>query len=274
MRFADLHVHTICSDGTLTPAELVQEALKRKLAAVAIVDHDTTDGLPEALTAASATDLEVIPGIELTAQHANQEIHLLGYFLDYRNPQLAEKLQIIRANRIQRVYQIVDNLKNLGVDLNPQTVFSISGNSTVGRMHIARALVKEKLVSSIPEAFAKYIGDRSPAYVLGFRLLVSEAIQLIREAEGIAVLAHPYLLRNDDLISEFKGYGLGGLEVYYPEHSQSMVNFYLGLAKRLDLLVTGGTDFHGSAKPDLKLGMIKLPMELVEKLRQAKNAGS
>jgi predicted metal-dependent phosphoesterase TrpH len=270
MKFADLHVHTSCSDGTFSPQELVQEALKRKLSAVAIVDHDTVEGISGAIDAAAGLDLEVVPGIELTAQHDHQEIHLLGYFFDYRNQALLEKLKEVRANRIQRVYRIVENLKGLGVSLDPETVFSISGKATVGRMHIARALVKEKIVGSLPEAFVKYIGDKSPAYVLGFRLSVAEAIRLIQGAGGVAVLAHPYLLRNDNLIAEFCGYGLEGIEVYYPEHSQSMVNFYLDLAKRLNLLVTGGTDFHGSAKPDLKLGMIKFPLELVEKLRQAK----
>jgi 3',5'-nucleoside bisphosphate phosphatase len=270
MKFADLHVHTSCSDGTFTPGELVKEALKRKLSAVAIVDHDTTEAIEEATAHAGGTDLEVIPGIELTAQHDNQEVHLLGYFLDYRNNQLQEMLKSVRLNRIQRVYQIVENLKGLGVNLNPEVVFGISGKATVGRMHIARALLKEKLVGSLSEAFARYIGDKSPAYVLGFRLSVPEAIKLIQSSGGVAVLAHPYLLHNDDLITEFSGYGLEGLEVYYPEHSQSMINFYSDLAKRLNLLVTGGTDFHGSAKPDLKLGMIKLPLELVEKLRQAK----
>jgi len=270
VKFADLHVHTSCSDGTFTPAQLIKEALARGLSALAIVDHDTTEAQEEAMAQATGTGLEVIPGIELTARHENQEIHILGYFLDYRNQELLEKLKSVRLNRIQRVYQIVKNLEELGLKLNPEAVFSISGKATVGRMHIARALVKEGLVDSTAEAFRRYIGDKSPAYVLGFRLSVPEAIQLIQASGGVAVLAHPYILHNDALITEFAGYGLQGLEVHYPEHSQSMVNFYLDLAKKLNLLVTGGTDFHGSAKPEIKLGMIKIPLELVEKLRQAK----
>ena len=270
VKFADLHVHTSCSDGTFTPAQLIKEALARGLSALAIVDHDTTEAQEEAMAQANGTGLEVIPGIELTARHENQEIHILGYFLDYRNQELLEKLKSVRLNRIQRVYQIVKNLEELGLKLNPEAVFSISGKATVGRMHIARALVKEGLVDSTAEAFRRYIGDKSPAYVLGFRLSVPEAIQLIQASGGVAVLAHPYILHNDALITEFAGYGLQGLEVHYPEHSQSMVNFYLDLAKKLNLLVTGGTDFHGSAKPEIKLGMIKIPLELVEKLRQAK----
>ncbi len=270
MKFADLHVHTSCSDGTYTSAQLIKEGIERGISVLAIVDHDTTEALDQALAEAEGTDLEIIPGIELTAQHENQEIHILGYFLDYRNKALLEKLKLVQLNRIQRVYKIVENLEELGLKLNPETVFSISGKATVGRMHIARALVKEGLVGSTSEAFRKYIGDKSPAYVLGFRLSVPEAIKLIHAAGGVAVLAHPYMLHNDALITEFAGYGLEGIEVHYPEHSQAMVNFYLDLAKKLNLLVTGGTDFHGSAKPQIKLGMIKIPLELVEKLRQAK----
>lgn len=271
MKFADLHAHTLASDGTLTPAQLVQEGLKRKLSAIAIVDHDTLDGIAEAIAAAQDTDLEIIPGIELTAQHEGQEIHILGYYLDYHSDALFKQLKLLQANRIERVHKIIKNLRDLGVELNPDAVFKISGKSTVGRMHIARALVGEGKVSSIPEAFRKYIGDKSPAYVLGFTLSVQDAIKMIKDAGGLAVLAHPYLLRNDELIAEFSAYGLDGIEIYYPEHSQSMVNFYLDLAKKLNLLVTGGSDFHGSAKPDIKLGMMKVPLELAEKLRQAKN---
>ena len=270
MKYADLHVHTTESDGTLTPQLLVKAALKSSLAAIAIVDHDTVGAIAEAQTAAAGTDLEIIPGLELTAQHENQEIHILGYFLDYHNELLLEKLKIVALNRVERVYKIVKNLKDLGLSLDPQTVFDISGRGTVGRLHIAKSLLQDGLVDSTAEAFRKYIGDKSPAYVLGFRFTPSEAIALIKQAGGVAVIAHPYMLHNDALIPEFAGYGLQGIEVYYPEHSQSMINFYLDLAKKLNLLVTGGSDFHGAVKPDVKLGMIKIPWELVEKLRQEK----
>ena len=270
MKFADLHVHTSCSDGTYTPAQLVKESIKQGISALAIVDHDTTEAFAEALAQAQGTPLEIIPGIELTAQHEYQEIHILGYFLDYRNKKLLEQLKLIQSNRVERVYKIIENLEGVGLKLNPDTVFSISGKATVGRMHIARALVKDGLVGSTAEAFRKYIGDKSPAYVLGFRLSVPEVIKLIHQAGGVAVLAHPYMLHNDALIAEFVGYGLEGIEVYYPEHSQGMINLYLDLAKKFNLLITGGTDFHGSAKPQIKLGMIKIPLELVEKLRLAK----
>jgi len=270
MRYADLHVHTTQSDGTSTPAQLVKVAIACGLSALAIVDHDTVDGIPEALAEAKGSGLEIIAGVELTTQYENQEIHLLGYFLDYQDKVLLEKLKSIQQNRIERVYKIIKNLEQFNLKLNPETVFNISGKGTVGRMHIARALVQDGLVGSNSEAFNKYIGDKSPAYVLGFRLSPQQGIQLIKDAGGVAVLAHPYILHNDALIEEFVSYGLAGIEVYYPEHSQSMVNFYLDLAKKLNLLVTGGTDFHGNAKPEIKLGMIKIPFALVEKLRQAK----
>jgi len=249
---------------------LVKESIARGLSAIAIVDHDTVGAIPEALAAAQGTDLEVIAGIELTAQSDKQEIHLLGYFVDCQNTALLEKIKLVQLNRIERIHKIVNNLEGQGVRLNPQTVFDISGKGTVGRMHIARALVKEGWVTTTAEAFRTYIGDKSPAYVLGFSLSPAEAINLIKGAGGVAVLAHPYMLHNDALITEFTDYGLQGIEVYYPEHSQSMINFYLDLAKKLNLLVTGGSDFHGSVKPDIKLGAIKIPFELVEKLRQAR----
>jgi len=270
VKYADLHVHTSESDGTLTPKQLVREALYRGLSAIAIVDHDTVGGILEAEVAAQGADLEVIAGIELTAQYEGQEIHILGYFLDLQNKALLEKLNLVQLNRIERVHKIVNNLEQQGVKLNAQDVFDISGKGTVGRMHIARALVKGGWVTTTAEAFRKYIGDKSPAYVLGFSLSPVEAINLIKGAGGVAVLAHPYILHDDALITELAGYGLQGIEVYYPEHSQSMVNFYLDLARKLNLLVTGGSDFHGSVKPDIKLGTIKIPIELVEKLRQVR----
>ncbi|TAM41826.1 PHP domain-containing protein [bacterium] len=270
MKYADLHAHTSESDGTLTPEQLVKEALKRCLSAVAIVDHDTVSALPLALKAAEGTALEVIPGIELSTQYENQEVHILGYFLDHQDKGLLDELKPVRENRIRRVHEMIKNLKILGIELKPQTVFDIAGSGTVGRMHIARALVKDGWVGSTAEAFRKYIGDRSPAYVLGFRFSPEKAIKIIRDSGGVAVLAHPYILRNDEWIGEFAASGLQGLEAYYPEHSQSQVNYYLDLAKKLNLVVTGGSDFHGSAKPDIKLGAVKIPLELVEKLRNAK----
>ncbi len=268
MKYADLHLHTLFSDGTYTPEELVEEARNKDLSAISVTDHDTVCGVEPALEAAEAKGIEVIPAIELSAEYDSQEVHILGYFIDHKSENLIQKVAVLRENRISRIHKIADKLKSIGLKLKAQSVFDIAGSGTPGRMHIARAMVKEGLVNSIYEAFEKYIGDKGPAYICGFRLSPLEAIQLIKDAGGVAVLAHPYLLNNDALIPEFVKYGLGGLEAYYPEHTQSMVNFYLGLSRQYNLAVTGGSDFHGQAKPQIAIGAIKIPYELVETLKK------
>jgi predicted metal-dependent phosphoesterase TrpH len=271
MGFADLHVHTVFSDGTCTPDELIREAGKAGLCALSVVDHDSISGIEPALAAARSVSVEVIPGIELTTELDNTEIHMLGYLFDYTDPVFLSRLAQLQEIRIERVYKIVKKLKLLGVDLDPQAVFEISGTGTPGRLHIARAMVKGGFVSSVGEAFQKYIGDRSPAYVLGFRFSSFDAIDLIKKVGGIPVLAHPYILGNNGMIPQLIDHGLMGLEVYYTEHSQSHINYFLDIARRHNLLVTGGSDFHGCAKPDVPLGVIKIPYELVEILKKAKH---
>ncbi len=270
MRFADLHLHTEFSDSTFTPEEVILGAVKAGLSAISIVDHDTVAGVQPSIDIAKENNIEVLPGIEFSAEYEGLEVHILGYLIDYKDRTLLSKLASLKENRIARVYKIIDKLKGIGLSLDPQVVFDIAKEGTTGRLHIARALVKEGKVKSVFEAFQKYIGDKGPAYCLGFRFSPSEVIKIIKEAGGVAVLAHPYSLKNDDLILEFINYGLGGIEVYYPEHSQGMVNFYLELAKKHNLLVTGGSDCHGSAKPEIKIGCIKIPYELVEELKKAK----
>lgn len=269
VKFADLHLHTMFSDGTYTPAQVVQSAKKKGLAAIAIVDHDTVSGIKPTIEAARELDLEVIPGIELSVEYQNLEIHILGYLIDYENKALITKLDFLKINRIDRIYKIVGKLNELNVLLKPETVFELAGQGTPGRLHVARALVKEKLVASVFEVFYKYIGDNCPANVLGFKFTPEEAIKLVKDTGGIPVLAHPYLIKDDTLIPAFVAAGLRGLEVYYPEHTQSMVNYYLELAKKYNLLVTGGSDCHGNAKPQVKIGAVKIPYELVEKLKAA-----
>lgn len=271
MGFADLHLHTNFSDSTYSPAQLVLESAKSGLSAIAIVDHDTVKGIPPALEESGRADIEVIPGVELSAELENKEVHILGYLIDYNKKGLLERLEVLNKNRLERIHRIADKLKGMGVNLEAEEVFSLAGHATVGRLHVARALMKRGFVGSIFEAFQKYIGDNCPAFELGFKFSPQEAIRLIKDARGIPVLAHPYILHNDDLILDFIKEGLMGIEVYYPEHSQSMVNFYLDLAKQNNLLVTGGSDCHGTAKPGISIGCVKVPYELVEKLKEAKN---
>lgn len=270
MKYADLHLHTLFSDGTYSPGELIREAAKEGLAAIAVADHDSVEGIRPTLEAAEAENIEVLPGIELTAEYDGLEIHILGYLFDYQRGELKEKLNFLKENRVRRIYEIVAKLKNIGIALDAGRVFEISGSGTTGRLHIARALVKEGIVSSIHEAFAKYIGDKGPAYVCGFRFSPQEAISLIRKLSGIPVLAHPYILNRDELIPDFVDCGLMGLEAYYPEHTQTMTKRYLTLANKFHLLVTGGSDCHGEAKPEARIGTLKIPYNLVEELKAAK----
>lgn len=270
MKFADLHLHTVFSDGTYTPEELIREAFSLGLSAVAVVDHDTVAGIAQVCQAGLLSGIEVLPGIELTAEYKSREIHILGYLIDYKSKSLIEKLDVLYKNRFERVYKIIDKLKTVGVSLEAKSVFDIVKQGTPGRLHIARAMVKDGLVSSIGQAFYKYIGDKSGAYVLGFKLSPGEAIKLIKDAGGVPVLAHPYSAKCDEFIPQLVDFGLMGLEVYYPEHSQAMINFYLGLAKKFNLLATGGSDCHGDAKPEVKIGSVKIPYNLVEELKAAK----
>lgn len=270
MKFADLHLHTASSDGTYTPVELVSKALDAGLSCIALTDHDTVDAVESTINLGNERGLEVLSGIELSAEYESQEVHVLGYLVDYKSPSFLKQLEVLKENRVKRVHKIVEKLNGLGIGLKAQDVFDLSEGATPGRLHIARALVKTGLVKSIFEVFNKYIGDKGPAYSLGFRFSPQEAIKFIKDAGGVPVLAHPYVLHNDELILEFIRLGLMGLEVYYPEHSQGEVNFYLNMAREHNLLVTGGSDCHGKAKPEVRIGSLKIPYELVEKLKEAK----
>ncbi|MBN2831602.1 MAG: PHP domain-containing protein [Candidatus Omnitrophica bacterium] len=272
MKFSDLHLHTNYSDGTYTPEDLVKKAVGAGLSCIAITDHDTISGIKEAIEAANPINLEVLPGIEISAEVSGKEVHILGYLIDYNYPYLLKKLDHLRENRILRIHKIVSKLNNIGINLQAEDVFEVSCGAVPGRLHVARALLKKGFIKSTQEAFNKYIGDNGPAYSLGFRFSPKEAISVIKESGGIPVLAHPYLIRDDNLVNEFIRSGIMGLEVYYPEHSQGEINFYLNLAKENNLLVTGGSDYHGSAKPSVRIGSIKLPYSLVEKLKEAKKS--
>lgn len=266
--YADLHVHSVYSDGTFTPDQLAAEAARTGLAAVAVVDHDTVDGIAACLSAARGVGIEVITGIELSAEMEGTEVHILGYFIDYQDAALRQCLASLKRNRIERIHRMVRNLNDLGVPLDADTVFAIAAEGTVGRLHLARALVKEGYTATTGEAFQKYIGDRSPAYVLGFKFSPREVVSLILGAGGVPVLAHPHTLRNDEFIGRLAQDGIRGLEVYYPEHSQSMINWYLEYARKYNLAVTGGSDCHGAAKPGVPMGAVKIPYGLVENLKR------
>lgn len=272
MKLVDLHLHTDFSDSTLSVAELVQVAVNAGLSAIAITDHDCVEGIEPAKEEAKKFDLEIIPGIELTAEKDGKEVHILGYFIDYHDESFLKKLEKIKVIREKRIFDMVEKLKELGVDdIEAQDVFDLSGMGTVGRAHLASILKKKGWVSSVSEAFRKYIGNSSPAYVGKFNMTPEQAIKTILDVGGLPVFAHPHNPREDNLILEFVGYGLMGLEVYYPGYPESIIKHYTNLATKYGLLLTGGSDFHGDVKEGSIIGIPRVSYDLVEKLKQAKN---
>lgn len=265
--YADLHLHTNLSDGTLSPAKLAALARRRGIGCISITDHDSVAAF---LSDIPQEGIEIIPGIELTADSNNSEVHILGYFIDYRAKWFREKLKDICSSRIARMKEMCKKLTRMGMMLDYKEVLDLAGHSCVGRLHLARLMVKKGYTPNTKEAFDKYIGDRKPAYVSKFRLNPQEAIALILKAQGIPVLAHPYSLLQQDLIPELAKSGLMGLEALYPEHSPSQVKHYQKLAEELGLLVTGGSDYHGEAKPQRRVGAVKIPYDLVRKLKASR----
>ena len=269
MKFADLHLHTNYSDGTYTPEELVEKAVGAKLSCISITDHDTVGAIPEAMAAANASGIEILPGIEISCEYELREVHILGYLIDYKSSELLKRLETLKENRISRIYKITEKLNALGIGLKAEDVFSVANGATVGRLHVARAMVLKGLVKTVSEAFNRYIGDSGPAFSLGFRFTPEEAIKFIHDNAGVAVLAHPYIIKDEELIFKLIGLGLMGLEVYYPEHTAQMRGKYVSIAKELGLLATGGSDYHGKAKPYVNLGKSTVPDELLEALKKA-----
>lgn len=268
MKYADLHIHTSYSDGTYPPEEILAIAKKSGLSCISVTDHDTTEGLS---FFTFQNEIEFLSGIELTADSNNAEIHILGYLIDYKEDWFQKKLQDIRDGRVSRMKEMCGKLTDLGLPISLEEVLALAGRSlSVGRLHLARVMVKKGLVANLTEAFTMYIGDNCPAYVSRFRLNPRQVIELILQVKGVPVLAHPYILNNQDLIPQLVEYGLKGIEAVYPEHSPSQIKKYQALAEKLGLLVTGGSDFHGEAKPNVKMGLARVPYELVEKLKSAK----
>ena len=277
MEFIDLHTHSTASDGSMAPKEVVHLAKERGLKAIALTDHDTIDGLAEAVAAGKECGVEVIPGVEISARHPGGSMHILGLFLDYKDNLFAQRLAVLKQARKDRNPQIIVKLNELGIPLTMERVERLSGRGQMGRPHIARALYEGGFVRSLQEAFDIYLGNQGKAYVSKFRFPPQEAIEMIREAKGVPVLAHPFTLGLNkpeslrERLRELAGLGLAGLEVFYPEHSAEQEALYRSLARDLNFLITGGSDFHGDNKPEVDLGRIncqnKLTYDLVEALK-------
>lgn len=269
---ADLHIHTHYSDGTSSPAEVVQDALRGGLGCIAITDHDTVDGISPAVEAARGHDLEVLPGIELSTEINGKDVHMLGYLFNWQDASLLEHLDKIQDARGERMKQMIQKLEALGIrDVSFEEISAGAKTKSLGRPHLAAALVEKKVVGSIKAAFDKFLAEGAPAYVPKFKQTPHEAIRLIKSFGGIAVLAHPMLTNMDALIPGFAAAGMGGLEVYYPYCSETVTRYYEGLASKHHLMMTGGSDAHGEAKKHTFIGKIKIPYELVEKLKRAVN---
>ena len=265
---ADLHIHSNFSDGIDTPGEIVKQAAAAGLKTIALTDHDTLAGIEAAEREGLRSKVEVIPGIELTTEKPRAEIHILGYFMDRQSGELAEVLAKIQQGRIDRIYQIVKKLKGLGLAIEPDEVFALSGKNSPGRPHVARVLMRKGIVANFKEAFSRYLDFRAPAYVPHYRLLPAEAVKLVKRTGGLPVFAHPVVSNCDEIIPELAAAGLRGLEIYYPGYYADQIAHYLALAAKHNLLATGGSDYHGGdAGRDLKLGEHTIPDELVEKLK-------
>ncbi len=272
-RKADLHTHTLASDGTCPPAENVRLAREAGLAAVAITDHDTVAGIEEALEAGQSLGVEVIPGVEISSFANGQDIHVLGYFVPHQDETFKRALAGLRDTRHERNKLVIERLRELGLKLTLEEVYrrKEGTDKNIGRPHIAEAMMERGYVQSIEEAFDKYLGKGGLAYVNPPRITPQQAIDLIRKAGGVAVLAHPGLYNDDELVEELIVYGLDGLEVWHPDNREDGVERYYRLADEYGLIMTGGSDFHGwrgEAPFHAMLGSWTAGYETVEKLRK------
>jgi hypothetical protein len=260
MRQFDLHVHTTASDGTMSPAEVVRYAKEKGLRAIAITDHDTIEGLQEGIQEGARVGLEVIPGVELSADVPKGTMHLLGYYIDPAGSELADKLIVLQQARRERNLKTVEKLSALGIPVALSEVKAAPEHGQIGRPHFAYTLVQKGYAQNIQDAFDRFLGKGRPAYVEKLRFSPEEAMGVIRRAGGITVLAHPFtlnLLQPEELermVGELKEKGLDGIEVYYPEHSDGQRRFYRYLAQQHGLLISGGSDFHGLTKDAVDLG--------------------
>ena len=263
----DLHVHTTASDGTCTPAEVIELAKKAGLTAIAITDHDTLSGAIEGVKLAKEMGFEVIDGVELSSDLNGTDVHILGYLMSrYHVIQgVLDELQNLRSTRAERM---VRKLNRLGVRISMEDVLRESKGDSIGRPHIASAMVRKGIVPTTQYAFQYYIGDGRPAYIPKPKLTPIQAVELILASGGVPVLAHPGLTGSDNIIDELVEHGLRGLEAFHPMHDERQTRRYLEIAERKGLIVTGGSDFHGATKPDIWIGSVTVGYESVERLRE------
>lgn len=266
--FADLHLHTHFSDGTYSPEEVVALGKRFGFAALALTDHDTVEGCARMAAACDTAGIEFITGTELTAEQNGNELHILGYFLDTHNTKLLVEIAKFQAVRQNRIHEMVAKLNALNVPLAAEAVFALASCRSPGRPHVARALVNAGLCGSLDEAFERFLKTNRPAWVPKKKMSALDGIELIHQAGGLAVMAHPGLNRSDDAIPELVEAGLDGIECFHTKHSHATSQHYLRLADKHRLLVTGGSDCHGLSKGKPLIGTVRLDYRHVEKLKQ------
>jgi predicted metal-dependent phosphoesterase TrpH len=267
MALIDLHLHSRFSDGTYGPEELAAQAQCCELAAIALTDHDSMEGCSGTAQACAAVGIEFVVGTELTAEQDGNELHILGYCMDTGNTRLLTQIATFQAVRQNRIREMVARLNKLNVRLSADAVFALANCRAPGRPHVARALVAAGLCRSLDEAFERFLKKNRPAWVPKFKMSGAEALELIHQAGGVAVLAHPGLNRTDEVIPGLVEAGMDGIECYHTKHSSATTALYLKLADRLHLLVTGGSDCHGLNKGQPLIGTVSVPYHHLEKLK-------
>ena len=275
MKFADLHLHTHFSDGTFSPEELAGHGQRLGFAAMALTDHDSVEGCARMAAACGAAGIEFIVGTELTAEHNDIEVHILGYLMDTQNEKLLVEIGRFQAVRQNRIREMVMRLNHLNVPLEAEAVFALANCKSPGRPHVARALVKDGFCRTSDEAFERFLKKNRPAWVPKAKMSALEGVELIHQAGGLAVMAHPGLNRTDEIIPALVNAGLDGIECFHTKHSTKTAERYLEIAYKYNLLVTGGSDCHGFSKGKPLIGSVKLPYEHVERLKtKAESRGS
>ena len=267
-KWVDLHIHTTCSDGLLTPTEVVMKAKEKKMTAIGITDHDTISGIPEAIAAGEQNGIEVVPGVELSSQYDGRDIHILGYFFDIDHPRMLEYLQRFRDERSRRAERMVKNLNDLGVQLTMEEVKEKSDGASIGRPHLAEILMEKGFVETFQEAFQRYLGYGSKAYEEKYRIAPEKAIALISEANGISFLAHPGHAFSNEVIFHFIKSGVDGLEIIHPNLSQGRTQQLQQIAQNYSLLACGGSDCHGGRNGRMCLGDYTIPYAYLEEMKK------
>ena len=269
MSKVDLHMHSTASDGRLTPEDVVRKSAENGLTVIALTDHDTVDGIAPALVAAKAFPwLKVIPGIEISTDFPDGEVHVLGYFIDYTDPEFAARLERMRHSRRGRAQGMIAKLRDLGIHIEWHQVLEIAGSGSIGRPHIAQAMLDKGYIASIKEAFTKYIGRGGPAYVEREKITPVEAVKLILRTKGLPVLAHPLTISDPEtMVVELKAAGLVGIEAYYNGYTADEISRLVNLADKYGLIASGGSDYHGlDVSRETMIGGVDVPIKSAEQL--------